>query len=72
MCNACTCRIVIVLVMCVNDKYSTNTCTIILVIAVSILKRLQNAMSREEHTQNLGIRGREFGYQKLLICMSIS
>lgn len=34
------------------------------------MKRLQNAISREEHTQNLGIRGRAFGYQKLLTCMS--
>lgn len=35
-------------------------------------ERLQNAISREEHTQNLGIRGRAFGYQKLLTCISTS
>lgn len=33
MCNAC--RIVIVFVKCVYNKYCTNTCTIIIVIAVS-------------------------------------
>lgn len=35
MCNAC--RIVIVFVKCVYDKYCTNTCTIIIVIAVSMV-----------------------------------
>lgn len=52
VCNSC--RIVIVLVMCVYDMIN-----IVLI-----------HESREEHTQNLGIRGRAFGYQKPLTCMS--
>lgn len=37
MCNVC--RIVIVFVMCVNDKYCINICIIILVIVVLMMKR---------------------------------